>query len=35
MKDGQCMPPVPSCTIIVIDANALTRQIHDRMPVLL
>jgi hypothetical protein len=26
---------VISCTIIVTDANALTRQIHDRMPVLL
>jgi putative SOS response-associated peptidase YedK len=24
-----------SCTIIVTDANALTRPIHDRMPVLL
>jgi putative SOS response-associated peptidase YedK len=27
--------PVSSCTIIVSDANALTRPIHDRMPVLL
>jgi putative SOS response-associated peptidase YedK len=26
---------VASCTIIVTDANALTRTIHDRMPVLL
>jgi putative SOS response-associated peptidase YedK len=26
---------VVSCTIIVTDANALTRHIHDRMPVLL
>jgi putative SOS response-associated peptidase YedK len=26
---------VTSCTIIVTDANALTRPIHDRMPVLL
>src|SRR5580700_1884979 len=26
---------VVSCTIIVTDANALTRPIHDRMPVLL
>jgi putative SOS response-associated peptidase YedK len=26
---------VISCTIIVTDANALTRPIHDRMPVLL
>jgi putative SOS response-associated peptidase YedK len=24
-----------SCTIIVTDANALTRAIHDRMPVLI
>jgi putative SOS response-associated peptidase YedK len=28
-------PPVVSCTIIVTDANALTRPIHDRMPVVL
>jgi putative SOS response-associated peptidase YedK len=27
--------PVISCTIIVTDANALTRPIHDRMPVVL
>jgi putative SOS response-associated peptidase YedK len=27
--------PVRSCTIIVTDANALTRAVHDRMPVLL
>jgi putative SOS response-associated peptidase YedK len=27
--------PMASCTIIVTDANALTRPIHDRMPVLL
>jgi putative SOS response-associated peptidase YedK len=27
--------PVRSCTIIVTSANALTREIHDRMPVLL
>jgi len=27
--------PVISCTIIVTDANALTRPIHDRMPVAL
>jgi putative SOS response-associated peptidase YedK len=26
---------VVSCTIIVTDANALTRPVHDRMPVLL
>jgi putative SOS response-associated peptidase YedK len=26
---------VTSCTIIVTDANALTRPIHDRMPVVL
>ena len=26
---------VMSCTIIVTDANALTRPIHDRMPVVL
>src|SRR5215813_14235900 len=27
--------PVTSCTIVVTDANALTRAIHDRMPVVL
>jgi putative SOS response-associated peptidase YedK len=27
--------PATSCTIIITDANALTRPIHDRMPVLL
>jgi putative SOS response-associated peptidase YedK len=27
--------PTTSCTIIVTDANALTRPIHDRMPVIL
>jgi len=27
--------PLMSCTIIVTDANAFTRSIHDRMPVLL
>ena len=27
--------PVTSCTIIVTDANELTRPIHDRMPVVL
>jgi len=26
---------IESCTIIVMDANALTRPIHDRMPVIL
>ena len=32
----QCRPePVTSCTIIVTDTNALTRAIHDRMPVVL
>jgi putative SOS response-associated peptidase YedK len=31
-EDGQ---QIRSCTIIVTDANALTRPIHDRMPVVL
>jgi hypothetical protein len=26
---------VPNCTIVACDANALTRPIHDRMPVIL
>jgi putative SOS response-associated peptidase YedK len=34
-KNLQTGEPVASCTIIVTDANALTRPIHDRMPVLL
>ena len=31
-EEGQ---PLESCTIIVTDANALVRAIHDRMPVIL
>jgi putative SOS response-associated peptidase YedK len=34
-KNIETDEPVTSCTIIVTDANALTRPIHDRMPVLL
>src|SRR5262249_52777853 len=34
-KDLETGEPVISCTIIVTDANALTRPIHDRMPVVL
>jgi putative SOS response-associated peptidase YedK len=34
-KTPESGEPVASCTIIVTDANALTRPIHDRMPVLL
>jgi putative SOS response-associated peptidase YedK len=34
-KNPETGEPVVSCTIIVTDANALTRPIHDRMPVLL
>ncbi len=34
-KNPETGEPVISCTIIVTDANALTRAIHDRMPVVL
>jgi putative SOS response-associated peptidase YedK len=34
-KNPETGEPVASCTIIVTDANALTRPIHDRMPVVL
>jgi len=34
-KNPETGDPVISCTIIVTDANALTRPIHDRMPVVL
>jgi putative SOS response-associated peptidase YedK len=34
-KNPETGEQVVSCTIIVTDANALTRHIHDRMPVLL
>jgi putative SOS response-associated peptidase YedK len=34
-KNPETSEPVTSCTIIVTDANALTRPIHDRMPVIL
>ena len=33
--DPESGEQVRSCTIIVTDANALTRPIHDRMPVIL
>ena len=33
--NGETSRPAKSCTIIVTDANALTRQIHDRMPVVI
>jgi putative SOS response-associated peptidase YedK len=32
-KNPETGEPVTSCTIIVADANDLTRPIHDRMPV--
>jgi putative SOS response-associated peptidase YedK len=35
VEDPETGEPVASCTIIVTDANALTRPIHDRMPVML
>src|SRR5262252_7009405 len=34
-KNPETGEPVISCTIIVTEANALTRPIHDRMPVIL
>jgi putative SOS response-associated peptidase YedK len=34
-KNRETGEPVTSCTIIVTDANALTRMVHDRMPVVL
>jgi putative SOS response-associated peptidase YedK len=34
-KNPETEEPVTSCTIIVTDANAMTRAIHDRMPVVL
>ena len=34
-KNPETGASVLSCTIIVTDANALTRPIHDRMPVVL
>jgi putative SOS response-associated peptidase YedK len=34
-KNPETGEPMTSCTIIVTDANALTRAIHDRMPVVL
>ena len=34
-KNPDTGEPVASCTIIVTDANAMTRPIHDRMPVLI
>jgi putative SOS response-associated peptidase YedK len=34
-RDTETNVPVISCTIIVTDANELTRPIHDRMPVVL
>jgi hypothetical protein len=34
-KSPETGEPMASCTIIVTDANALTRPIHDRMPVVL
>ena len=33
--DPESGQQIRSCTIIVTDANALTRPIHDRMPVIL
>src|ERR1019366_6490394 len=34
-RDIETGEAVKSCTVIVTDANALTRQIHDRMPVVI
>src|SRR5215831_9207262 len=34
-KNPETGEPVISCTVIVTDANELTRAIHDRMPVVL
>ena len=34
-RDPATGEPTTSCTIIVTDANAITRPIHDRMPVIL
>lgn len=34
-KDTETRAPLPSCTLIVTDANALAAKVHDRMPVLL
>jgi hypothetical protein len=34
-KNPETSDPLISCTIIVTDANELTRPIHDRMPVVL
>ncbi len=34
-KNPETGEPVISCTIIVTDANEMTRPIHDRMPVVL
>jgi putative SOS response-associated peptidase YedK len=34
-KNPETGKPVISCTIIVTDANELTRRIHDRMPVVI
>jgi putative SOS response-associated peptidase YedK len=34
-RNPETHEPVVSCTIIVTDANELTRPIHDRMPVVL
>jgi hypothetical protein len=34
-KNPETGEPITSCTIIVTHANALTRAIHDRMPVVL
>ncbi len=34
-KNPETGERIASCTIIVTDANALTRPIHDRMPVVL
>ena len=34
-KNPETGEPMTSCTIVVTDANVLTRPIHDRMPVVL
>jgi len=35
VADGPLTGPIESCTIITMAANELTREIHDRMPVIL
>jgi putative SOS response-associated peptidase YedK len=34
-KDPDGAPPLESCAVLTTDANALVREVHDRMPVIL